>query len=101
MVKTDIEPEWAPVMKKIEISKIGELRWDSNGSFLIGLAVEDLRFVTVCPYGSGKIGQPDRLGPNGGLIEIPDGRLNKEDLHLLTKDLRNEMKTGTQGPSFG
>jgi hypothetical protein len=48
MVKTDIEPERAPVMKRIEISKIGKLRWDRNGSFLIGLAVEDLHFVTVC-----------------------------------------------------
>jgi hypothetical protein len=49
MVKTDIEPEWAPVMKRIEISKIGELRWNRNRSFLIGLAIEDPHFVTVRP----------------------------------------------------
>jgi hypothetical protein len=47
MVKTDIKPEWAPVMKRIEISKIGELRWDRNGFLLLGLAVKDLHFVAV------------------------------------------------------
>jgi len=49
MVKTDIEPERTPVMKRIELSKIEELRWDRNRSFLIGLAIEDPHFVTVRP----------------------------------------------------
>jgi hypothetical protein len=48
MVKTDIELERTPVMKGIELSKIGKLRRDRNGFLLLGLAIEDLHFVAVC-----------------------------------------------------
>jgi hypothetical protein len=31
--------------------------------------------------GGGKIGQTNRLRPDGGLIEIPNGWLNEKDFH--------------------
>ena len=45
------------------------------------LTVKYLNFKAVLCKGCGKIGQPDRLGPDGGLVEIPDRWLDEENFH--------------------
>jgi hypothetical protein len=86
MVVTIIELERASIIERIEIFEVGKFRRDGNRSLLTCLTIEDLDFMAVFFKGGGKIGQPDRLCPNGSLIKILDGWLNEQDLHILYKD---------------
>ena len=47
------------------------------------LTVKYLNFKAVLFKGCGKIGQTDRLGPDGGLIKIPDWWLDEKNFHEI------------------
>jgi hypothetical protein len=43
--------------------------------------------MTMCSQGGSEIGKANRLRPNRCSIKIPNGRLNKEDLHFIDNEL--------------
>jgi hypothetical protein len=86
-----IEFERASVVKGVELVKIGKFIWDRDGSAFSGLAVQDLHLVPLRSEGACKIGQTDRLGPNGGLIEILGRWLYEEDLHRKSDSNRSTI----------
>jgi len=75
------EFEGASIVERIEVSEVGKLRWNWNGLSRFCPAIEQLHFVTTGPEGRSKVSQPDRLCPDGGLIEIPNGGLDEKGLH--------------------
>jgi hypothetical protein len=81
MIKTRIKLERTPIVEGIEIPEIRKLRWNGKESSPIGLTVENLDFMTKELKGRSQIGQSDRLCPNGGSIEVLNGRLDEENLH--------------------
>jgi len=86
-----IEFEGASIGKGVELMKIRKFIWDRDGSAFSGLAVQDLHLVPLRSEGGCKIGQTDRLGPNGGLIEILDRGLDEEDLHRESNSTRSTI----------
>jgi hypothetical protein len=76
-----IELEGASVVKRVELMKVRKLFWNRDGSAFPRLAVEDLYLVPLSLERGCKIGQTDRLGSDGGLIEILDGWLDEQNLH--------------------
>jgi hypothetical protein len=76
-----IEFEGASVVKRVELIKVRKLIWDRDGPAFSGLAVQNLHLMPLSSEGSRKIRQTDRLGPNGGLIEILDRWLDEEGFH--------------------
>ena len=86
-----VEFERASVIKGIKLRKVRKFIWDRDGSAFPGLAVQDLHLVPLRSEGGCKIGQTDRLGPNGGLIEILDRGLNEEDLHRESDSTRSTI----------
>jgi hypothetical protein len=81
MVVTRKKLERTLIMERIEISKVRKLRGDENRLLLICLAIKDFYLMAIHLEGGSKVGQPDRLSPPRGLIEIPNRRLNEKDLH--------------------
>jgi hypothetical protein len=77
MVITCIELERTSIIKGIEIFKMGKFRRDGDGSFLFYLAIDEFHVVTILLKRGSKISETDRLCPDGGLIEILNGRLNE------------------------
>jgi hypothetical protein len=84
MIKTRIKLERTSIIERVEILKIRNLAGDRARFFLLGLAIENLDIVPVDPQRSRKIGQADRLGPNGSPVEILNRRLNEKDFHKVT-----------------
>src|SRR4030042_2472976 len=83
MVVAQVEFEGAPVNEWIKILKVGKLRRDGDRPFLARLAIENSNLVAMRFQRSGEIGQTYRLRPYRCLVEISDGRLDEEDLHVL------------------
>jgi hypothetical protein len=82
MVIACVKLEGAPVIEGIKILKVRKLRRDGDRPFLARLAIENSDLVAMRFQRSSQIGQTDRLRPYRCLVEISDGRLNEEDLHL-------------------
>jgi len=60
---------------------MGKLRGNRDGPLPAGLTVQDRGLKALQTQGGRKIGQADGLGPDPGLIEIPDRGLDEKDLH--------------------
>jgi len=86
-----VEFEGASVVKGVELMKVGKFIGDRDGTAFPGLAVQDLYLVPLRLERGRKIGQADRLGPNGGLIKILDGWLYKEDFHRKSDSTRSTI----------
>jgi hypothetical protein len=86
-----IEFEGTSVVKEIELMKVRKFLGQRNRSSFWGLAIENVHLVPIRSDRGCKIGQPDRLGPNGGLIEILDGWLDEKDLHRESDSVRSTI----------
>jgi hypothetical protein len=81
MVITAVELEGPSVLEGIKIPEIGKFGRKGNGRLFFLPAIQDVDLKTARLKRTRQVGESDRLRPYGGLIEIPDGRLNQENFH--------------------
>jgi hypothetical protein len=86
-----IELKGATVGERVKLMEVRQLTGDRDGAAFPGLAIQDLNLVPLRLERGCKIGQTDRLGPNGGLIKIANRGLDEEDLHGQSGSTRNTI----------
>jgi hypothetical protein len=76
MIKTGVEFKGTLILKRIEIPQVRKFGREGKGRFPSGLTIEDLHVIPMTVEGTGKIGQAEGLGPDGGPVKIPDRGLD-------------------------